>query len=90
MLNDFDVQVSGMVCTDIAAAIGILHRRCARKTPHIDVQYGSIQQHVSADKLRVMKVCTEANPADMFRKHLTVELVRIGVLSQNCKIISAA
>ena len=94
MLDDFDLQVACTVCTDAAAAIGMVHRRGFGKTRHIDVQYLWIQQHVAEERLHVVKVGTDINPADMLTKHLTAETVsahleRLGFVPQGGRATSA-
>ena len=74
MLADFDIKANCTVCTDASAAIGMVHRQGLGKTRHIEVQYLWIQQAVAAGKLGVVKVGTDANPADLMTKHLRAEI----------------
>ena len=94
MLNDFSIQVSCAVCTDAAAAIGMVHRRGLGRTRHIEVQYLWIQQHFEEERLHVAKVGTDSNPADMLTKHLKAETVsahlqRLGFEQQSGRDMSA-
>ena len=75
MLMDFNVKVDCTVCTDASAAIGIVHRQGLGKTRHIDVQYLWVQREVYEEKLKVIKVGTDANPADLLTKFLKAETV---------------
>ena len=94
MLDDFSIQVSCAVCTDAAAAIGMVHRRGLGRTRHIEVQYLWIQQHVAEERLHVARVGTDSNPADMLTKHLKAETVnahlqRLGFEQQYGRDMSA-
>ena len=94
MVDDFNIQVASTVCTDAAAAIGMVQRRGLGKTRHIDVQHLWIHQHVAEEWLHVAKVGTDANPADMLTKHLTAETVaahlrRFGFAPQGGRATSA-
>ena len=52
----------------------MVHRQGLGKTRHIEVQYLWVQQAVSERKLGVVKVGTDANPADLITKHLRAEV----------------
>ena len=71
---DFELEDSCTVCTDASAAIGMVHRQGPGKTNHTQVQYLWVQQAVSKGKLGVVKVGTDANPADLMTKHLHAEV----------------
>jgi hypothetical protein len=73
MLADYDVLVDATVCTDASAAIGIVHRKGLGKTRHIHVQYLWVQCEVSEERLKVEKVSTHENPADLLTKNLAQE-----------------
>ena len=75
MLKDFGLLVGCTACTDASAAIGIVHRQGLGKTRHIDVQYLWVQKDVYDEKLKVVKVGTDSNPADLMTKFLKPELV---------------
>ena len=74
MLADFGLEVSCAVCTDASTAIGMVHRQGLGKTKHIDAQYLWIQKDVLEGKLGVVKVGTDANPADLMAKYLRAEV----------------
>ena len=74
MFADFGIAVNCTVCTDASAAIGIVHRQGLAKTTHLEGQYLWVQQVVSEGKLGVVKVGTDANPADLMTKHLRAEV----------------
>ena len=75
MLWDFGIEVGCTVCTDASAAIGMVHRQGLGKTRHIDVQYLWVQKDVYDGKIAVVKVGTDANPADVLTKHLKADAV---------------
>ena len=68
MLKDFGMNVCTTVCTDATAAIGIAHRQGLGKVRHLDVQYLWVQSEVAEGRLRVEKIPTRDNPADIFTK----------------------
>ena len=70
MLADFGFQVGATVCTDAFAAIGMVHRQGFGKVRHIDIEQLWVQKDVSEWKLGVVKVGTDANPADFMTQHL--------------------
>jgi len=70
MMNDFGLKIGAKICTDASAAIGIVHRQGLGKTRHIDVQYLWIQTEVNEGRLKVSKVATSSNPADLLTKAL--------------------
>ena len=73
LLQDFNVGCAGVVCTGSTAAIGISLRRGLGRTRHIKVQYLWIQERLEDGDLRIEKVHTEANHADLMTKHLRKE-----------------
>ena len=76
MARDFDLELDGIVHSDSTAAIGIVHRMGLGKTRHIRVQYLWIQERVYDGDLKVRKISTDVNPADLMTKPLTVEVMR--------------
>jgi hypothetical protein len=75
MMCDFGILVEGVAVTDATAAIGIVHRQGLGKLRHIDVQYLWVQLEVSEGRLRVDKIGTTDNPADLLTKALNAETV---------------
>ena len=70
MLRDFGMEFDGKVCTDASAAIGISFRKGLGRTRHIDVQYLWIQEEIAEGRLKLVKVNTKENPADLLTKAL--------------------
>ena len=73
---DFGLKLDGMIQTDSNAALGIVHRdglggRCR----HIKVQYLWIQGKVKDKEFGIKKVPGEQNPADIFTKSLSKEIM---------------
>ena len=67
-MQDWGIQVDGVVKSDASAALGIIQRQGLGKVRHIDCSYLYIQQ-VSAEKtLAFSKVPGARNPADMCTK----------------------
>ena len=75
MMADFGEKVEATACSDASAAIGIAHRQGLGKTGHIEVQHLWIQREVKEGKLKVKKVSTSNNPADLVIKAMNGEKV---------------
>ena len=75
LLADFGFESQISVHTDSIAAIGIVHRRGLGKTRHIEVQYLWVQDNVNRKTMKVEKIGTKENPADMLTKGLKRETI---------------
>ena len=75
MLMDFGKIASAPVCTDASAAIGMAHRQGLGKTRHLDVQYLWVQAEVAGGRLAVKNIGTTENPADIFTKALSRDVM---------------
>ena len=71
MLEDLGHELPVRVWTDSSAAIGICGRRGLGRLRHVDTQCLWVQQRVRDGDFELRKVKGEANPADLFTKHLT-------------------
>ena len=67
---DFDLYLDGKVCTDASAAIGISYCRGLGRTRHLDVQYLWVQDEITRGRLKLEKVGTKNNPAEIHTKVL--------------------
>ena len=83
VLCDFDIEVQGTVLTDASAALGIVHREGLGKTRHVEVQYLWIQQEVARTNLKVAKVNTHNNLADMLTKNVAAECLNRHLATMN-------
>ena len=68
--KDFDVSVGINLNTDSSAAKEIGSRRGVGKVRHLDVNTLWLQQKISARLIKLFKVDTKENPADLGTKHL--------------------
>ena len=75
LLQDFGRELSIVVQSDATAAIAIASREGLGRTRHIQVQYLWIQQEVNSGKMKVEKVGTHDNVADLLTKHLSCEIM---------------
>ena len=75
LIGDFGQHLQGRVCTDATAAIGMAWRRGLGKTRHIDVQYLWLQDELNEERLGLSKVNTKDNPADIFTKAVSADLL---------------
>ena len=73
MLGDFGINPEGEVKSDSTAAIGIVCREGLGRTRHIKVQYLWLQERVQEKDLKIVKVGTSLNIADLMTKHLKKE-----------------
>ena len=63
------------MCVDSTAALGISHLMGLGKTKHIHTQYLWIQEKVSDKQIKVTKVGTHDNPADILTKHVKADVI---------------
>ena len=70
---DFGIKVEGTVLTDASAAHGMAHRESLGRTKHIEVQYLWIQQETARTNLRITKVGTHDNLADILTNNVPSE-----------------
>jgi len=68
---EFDVEIPMLLLTDSMGAIRMAkYKRVNNRTKHIDVRYHFAREQVRSGALRLVKVTTEDNVADMFTKYL--------------------
>ena len=84
-LLDFGHTLNCTVCTDASAAIGIVHRLGLGRTRHIDVQFLWIQGEVQSKAVKVVKVGTANNPADVLTKNLNAETMNKHMKATHCR-----
>ena len=70
LLEDLGVTLPVRVWTDSTATMGICGRQGLGKLRHVDTRSLWIQQRVRDGSVELRKVRGEANPADLFTKHL--------------------
>jgi hypothetical protein len=73
LARDFGFVLNSIVHTDSTAAMGMVHRRGTGRTRHLDVQYLWLQEKVNNKTLRMAKVDTKLNLADLMTKNLPAE-----------------
>ena len=79
LLDDLGVKLPVRVWTDSSPTIGFCGRQGLGKLRHVDTKSVWVQQKVRDGSLEIRKVRGEANPADIFTKHLSSE-VRVAEL----------
>ena len=70
MAKDLGLDMQAELLVDASAGIGIASRRGCGKVRHLDTQYLWIQNYVTTGRLKLSKVQTKENYADLFTKHL--------------------
>ena len=70
LLEDLGVKLPVRLWTDSTATMGICGRQGLGKLRHVDTRSLWIQQRVRDGSVELRKVLGEANPADLFTKHL--------------------
>lgn len=73
ILNDFGESMEIRVHSDSSAALAIGHRERPGRTRHIQVQYSWLQQEFAEGRIKINKVPTHSNVADVLTKHLRAE-----------------
>ena len=77
LAKDFGMELEVTIFTDSTAAIGIVHRSgLGGRTRHIQVQHLWLQEAISNGEMRVRKVSSEDNVADMLTKCICGELLQ--------------
>ena len=76
LANDFGIDLGATLHTDASAAVGMVGRQGLGKLRHLNVQYLWIQDRIKSEELKVLKVPGTDNPADLFTKHLSRELMK--------------
>ena len=84
IMKDFHIKVQMCLAVDATAAIGMLSREGLGRSKHVDVQYRWLQEKVRDKVIRIAKVASAWNPADMFTKPLSERenlkhLARMGI-----------
>ena len=74
LLADLGVELPVRVWIDSSATMGICGRQGLGKLRHVDTKSLWVQQKVRDGSLELRKVRGEANPADLFTKHLSSEV----------------
>ena len=74
--KDFGLDMGIHLHTDSSAAKGIGSRRGVGKIRHLDVNTLWLQQKISARLIKLFKVGTNDNPADLGTKHLDPKSIR--------------
>ena len=76
LLLDWGYDVAVSVHTDSSAAIGTCSRRGLGKLRHVQTRYLWVQERVAAEDIKIYKVGTKVNPADMCTKSLSAEMTK--------------
>ena len=75
LMADFGIELKATICSDATAAISIAHRQGLGKLRHVEVQYLWIQGEVAEKKLKIFKIPTKENTADLMTKVLGREVI---------------
>ena len=70
MMRDLGVEVQVRVNTDASAARGICFRKGPGEVRHIEVNQLWVQEAVASGRIKLEKVNTQENLADVLTKHL--------------------
>ena len=69
--KDLGIECSLVLGMDATAAIGMLQREGLGKAKHLTIQYLWLQERLRGGEIKLLKVHTSVNPADLFTKPLT-------------------
>ncbi len=75
LLKDWGLDNSIELYSDSSSARSFAKRRGLGKQRHIDTRYLWLQDHVAAKMIKVFSVRTDENPADVFTKALTRQMI---------------
>ena len=75
LMTDWGYTLAADVCSDASAAIAISHRKGLGKMRHVEVQYLWVQDEVAEGRMKIHKVDTRNNPADLLTKALSREVM---------------
>ena len=75
MLRDWKIEVSIELFCDSSSARSFAKRRGLGKQRHIDTRYLWLQERVALKHLKVLSVRTDDNPADLFTKALSRQVM---------------
>ena len=75
MMCDLGIAVKPLLAIDAEAIEHILHRQGIGKLKHIDVAYLWVQDEIRSQRLRVHRIRSEENVADLGTKHLSKAVI---------------
>ena len=76
LLRELGHEVSLSMGVDASAAVGLMQRDGLGRTKHIDTQSLWIQSAVRNKEVKIMKIDTDLNPADLMTKPLKAEAIK--------------
>jgi hypothetical protein len=71
LAKEWDIDMSGAVYVDCAAAVGIVERKGDGKMRHVEVGMLRVQEQQERGKLKCSKVVGTENPGDLMTKYVT-------------------
>ena len=75
LFRDWGIDLEIEVFSDSSSAISFAKRRALAKNRHIETRYLWLQERIALKHLKVCKVATVNNPADIFTKCMTREVL---------------
>ena len=88
MMRDLGFALKPVLNLDAKASEHILHRQGIGKLKHIDVAYLWVQDEIRSQRLRVHRIRSEENVADLGRKPLSSDceaLSHVGIRDHGCR-----
>ena len=82
LLRDLRYEMEPLLAIDAKATEHILHRQGIGKLKHIDVAYLCMQDEIRSKRLRVCRVRSEENVADLGTKQLSKPVIAKHCLTQ--------
>ena len=87
LFGDAGLEIPIRIWTDSSAAMGTSARQGLGKLRHLECHSLWLQQHLRRKQFELLKVPGEANPADLFTKHLESEKKLTQLISLfNCQM----
>jgi hypothetical protein len=89
LMEDFGIKSKCIIKSDSTAAIGIANREGLGRTRHIRVQHLWLQEVVRDRFIKLEKVCTNVNIADLMTKHLVSDKLKAMLSMMSMKVETA-
>ena len=85
LFADIGVEVGIRLCTDSSAGKALAEKKGLGRAKHLETQYLWLQDRVANKDVKVFKICTDVNRADMFTKHLHEARASALLSAMNCR-----
>ena len=85
LFADIGIEIGIRLCTDSSAGKALAEKKGLGRAKHLHTQYLWLQDRVASKDLKVFKICTDVNRADIFTKHLHEARASALLSAMNCR-----